>query len=273
MTIPIIYEDNYLLIIDKPAGLIVHEGAGHTGGKGEAVDVLLTDWIRRERAEIVEAFQAEALQNKPADIYFRPGIVHRLDKDTSGLLIIAKDPTVKEKMQSIFKARQVVKEYATLVLGFPVPAQGSIETFIARNPHDRRQMAVSFVGKGKEAKTDYAVIRSWPYIYKEQSLSLSLVSATLHSGRMHQIRVQMKYKGWPIIGDQTYKTKLSRTISNELGLSRQFLHAQRLEFQHPIIAEKIKVLSPLPHDLKRTLDALTTIKDPAITPGSSRFDL
>lgn len=238
------YEDDSLLIIDKPAGLVVHEGAGESAE-------LLTDWIKQERPQIVAAFS-----NQPDDLYWRPGIVHRLDKDTSGLLVIAKTPDVKAQLQALFKSREVTKEYLTLVLGQPEASQGRIETFIARNPHHRREMAVSHTGRGKEAVTEYRIKDGWPYRYKGQLHWLSFLDITLHSGRMHQIRVHMKYKGWPVIGDQTYQTKPSRNISKELGLNRQFLHAHRLSFMHPVSHELIEATSPLPSDLQSTIDRL-----------------
>lgn len=253
--IPVLYEDEYLLIVNKPAGVIVHEGAGHAADaeeeEREEGSHLLTDWIKSAHPEIVEAFA-----NDPDPLYFRPGIVHRLDKDTSGLLVIAKTPEIKEQLQALFKSREVSKQYITLVLGQPEPMEGSIETFISRDPHHRRQMAVSFIGKGKEAKTDYRTIQTWHYSYKGQRLPISLISITLHSGRMHQIRVHMKHKGWPVIGDQTYRTKPSRNISKAFGLERQFLHAEKLEFTHPETGETVAVISPLPADLQRIIDLL-----------------
>ena len=250
MIVPVRFEDDYLAVVDKPAGIIVHEGAGHDADleQREQGSVLLTDWIKTERPEIVTAFA-----NDPDPLYFRPGIVHRLDKDTSGLLIIAKTPEVRTELQELFKAREVTKEYVTLVLGRPNPEEGTIETFIARNPHHRREMAVSFTGKGKEARTDYTTLQTWPYRYKGQNILISLVQIALHSGRMHQIRVHMKYKGWPVIGDQTYQTKPSRNISKELGIERQFLHAKKLAFTHPVTGERVEVVGELPNDLQAVL--------------------
>lgn len=249
------YEDEYLLIVDKPAGMIVHEGAGHSADDEpedrEEGTSLLTDWIKAEHPAIVTAFE-----NDTDPLYFRPGIVHRLDKDTSGLIIIAKNPETKTALQAMFKERDLDKEYVCLVLGKPSPEEGTIETFIARNPHHRREMAVSHVGKGKEAKTDYRVVQSWEYKYKGQKQFLSLVDVVLHSGRMHQIRVHMKYKGWPLIGDPTYQTKPSRNISKELKLHRQFLHAKHLRFTHPITKEVVDVTSSLPSDLQDVIDRL-----------------
>lgn len=249
------YEDEFLLIVDKPAGMIVHEGAGHAANDEpedrEEGTSLLTDWIKAEHPAIVTAFEKD-----PDPLYFRPGIVHRLDKETSGLIIIAKTPEMKTALQVLFKERRIEKEYVCLVLGKPTPEQGSIESFIARNPHHRREMAVSHVGKGKEARTDYRVVQSWEYKYKGQRCYLTLVDIVLHSGRMHQIRVHMKYKGWPLIGDQTYQTKPSRNISKELRLDRQFLHAKRLSFVHPMTGETVEVLSSLPSDLQDVVDRL-----------------
>jgi 23S rRNA pseudouridine1911/1915/1917 synthase len=253
MTIETLYEDKYLLVIDKPVGVIVHEGAGnaaHDTEDREERTSVLTDWIKETHPQIVEAFAQEE------DLYFRPGIVHRLDKDTSGLLVIAKTPEMKTKLQALFKERSVSKQYTALVLGRPEPTEGTIATHISRDPHHRRQMAVSFVGKGKEATTDYRTVTTWHYPYKGQRLAVSLVNITLHSGRMHQIRVHMKYKGWPVIGDQTYQTKPSRNISKELDIDRQFLHAHQLAFTHPETGETIEVLSPLPGSLQRVIDTL-----------------
>lgn len=251
------YEDEYLLVVDKPAGMIVHEGAGHAADDEdrEEGNQLLTDWIKAERPAIVESFKDD-----PDPLYFRPGIVHRLDKDTSGLLIIAKTPEIKADLQALFKSREVTKEYVCLVFGKPQPEEGSIETFIARNPRHRREMAVSFTEKGKPAKTDYRTITSYELKQKGQKFYVSLVDVILHSGRMHQIRVHMKYKGWPIIGDQTYQTKPSRNLSKEFGLNRQFLHAKRLAFTHPKTGESVNILSALPPDLQDTIDKLEALE-------------
>jgi 23S rRNA pseudouridine1911/1915/1917 synthase len=244
MNLEILFEDDSLLIVDKPAGMVVHEGAGENAN-------LLTDWISRERPAIAEAFKDE-----PTEEYYRPGIVHRLDKDTSGIIVIAKTPAVKTAMQSLFKEHTVEKIYTTLVYGEPNPAEGRIETTIARNPQRKREMAVSFTEKGKGAKTDYRTLKNYRVKYKGDWHAVSLVSVTLHSGRMHQIRVHMKYKGWPVIGDQTYKTKPSARISAELGLSRQFLHASSIIFTHPVTGEIIAVKSPLPSDLQIVMDKI-----------------
>ncbi len=246
MTVTVLYEDQDLLIVDKPTGMVVHEGAGNS-----AETVLLTDWIKTSRPEIVSAFA-----NQPPEPYFRPGIVHRLDKETSGLLVVAKRPAIKAALQDLFKARAVSKEYRALVYGQPNPEEGSIETFIARNPHHRREMAVSFMAKGKLALTEYKMLK----IYHKEPAQLCLLAVTLHSGRMHQIRVHLKYKGWPIIGDQTYSTKPSRRISKALGLARQFLHAERLAFIHPENHQQIEIISPLPADLQSVLNSLEPVK-------------
>ncbi len=257
--IPVIYEDQFLLVVDKPAGVIVHEGAGNpTSDQLSDFNLqrspLLTDWIKEEHPDIVKAYASN-----PDPLYFRPGIVHRLDKDTSGLLVIAKTPDLGQKLQALFKNREVQKEYVTLVVGNPDPEEGSIVTFIVRNPRKRREMAVSFTGKGKESRTDYKTDQTWYYRYKGQNIPISLVTVSLHSGRMHQIRVHMKYKGWPVLGDQTYQTKPSRNIAKDWGLARQFLHAKRLSFTHPETGETVDVTSPLPNDLaiiKAKLEAL-----------------
>lgn len=254
-SIKTIYEDGEMLVIDKPAGLIIHEGAGHSVGPDGRVgeDRLLTDWIGEYHPEIIENFSKE-----PAELYFRPGIVHRLDKDTSGLLVIAKTPKAKAELQKQFKDRKVDKTYTALVLGRPKPAEGLIETLIARHPRRRKEMAVSYKQNAKAAITEYKTIETFRYKPKGtgQPEYLSLLSIKLHSGRMHQIRVHCKHQGWPIVGDTTYQTKPGRRISQSLNLSHQFLHASKLKLIHPTTGEILSFESPLPSELTRVIDSL-----------------
>lgn len=241
----VIYEDEALLVVDKPVGMVVHEGAGEQTN-------LLTDWITSQRPEIVEAFKDE-----PEQEFYRPGIVHRLDKDTSGLLIVAKNPTIREKLQRQFKERTVLKEYLVLVLGQPRPESGRIESYISRNPRRRREMSVSHQEKGKPAITEYSTQAVYNYHDKGGNQSVSLLKVRLHTGRMHQIRVHLKSRGWPVIGDQTYQTKPSRNLSRQLGLNRQFLHAATLTIDHPADGRRLTFTAELPAELATVIKRIS----------------
>jgi 23S rRNA pseudouridine1911/1915/1917 synthase len=214
----IIYEDDDLLVVDKPPGLTVHPAPGrHTGTLVNAV-----------LAHVPGIATAET---------DRPGIVHRLDKDTSGLIIVAKCPAAHMKLADQFKDRSVVKTYLALVNGRLKPESGIIEANIGRDPRNRKKMAV--VSRGREARTEYRVIR---YID-----NYTLLEVKPRTGRTHQIRVHLAAIGFPVVGDSTYGAK-SRF------LSRQFLHASRLGFRLPSTGEYREFSSELPPDLAKALD-------------------
>ncbi|MBM2821023.1 MAG: ribosomal large subunit pseudouridine synthase [Candidatus Berkelbacteria bacterium] len=233
MEIKKIYEDNNMVVIEKPAGLIVHPGAGvHTE--------TLVDWLILNYPEIKDLNWPEKE---------RPGIVHRLDKDTSGIMIIAKNPETLEKFQAKFQAHEIKKTYLTLVFGKLAKPEGEITGFISRDPNARRQQTTQSIhfdfqpGKARTAKTYYKVIKE----YRFNNEVLSLIEAKIETGRMHQIRVHFKSIGHPVIGDPIYNIKHSKRISKELGLNRQFLHACKLEFDNH------KFESILPNDLELIL--------------------
>jgi len=232
----IIYEDNNLIVIDKPAGLVVHPGAGNEKNT-------IVDWLLQNYPEIEKL-------NWP-DMN-RPGIVHRLDKDTSGLMILAKNPKVLEKLQGLFQTHNIKKTYLALVYGKLEKPDGEITGFISRDPNARRQQTAKSIhfdfqpGKMRQAKTEYKVIKEYRY----QNYDLTLVEAMIETGRMHQIRVHFKSIGHPVIGDPTYNIKHSKRISKELGLNRQFLHAYKLAFNN------FKFESQLPTDLINILKKL-----------------
>ena len=236
----IIYEDNNLIVIDKPAGLVVHPGAGNEKNT-------IVDWLLQNYPEIEKL-------NWP-DMN-RPGIVHRLDKDTSGLMILAKNPKVLEKLQGLFQTHNIKKTYLALVYGKLEKPEGEITGFISRDPNARRQQTTKIIhfdfqpGKAREAKTYYKVLKE----YRFKNEILSLVEATLGTGRMHQIRVHFKSVGHPVIGDPVYNIKYSRKISKELGISRQFLHASKLEFVYNTTTLSFK--STLPGDLDSIIELL-----------------
>jgi 23S rRNA pseudouridine1911/1915/1917 synthase len=217
----IIYEDEDILIIDKPAGLTVHPAPGHPSHT------------------LVNAILAHcpglAMSNEP----MRPGIVHRLDKDTSGLIVIAKNDFAREYLAAQFKSRTVTKGYLVLVKGRLSPEQGIIEAPIGRDPRSRRRMAI--VEDGKEATTQYQVQK-----YLD---NYTLVEVTPLTGRTHQIRVHLSAIGYPVVGDPIYGIRSTH-------LNRQFIHAYRLGFRLPSIKQYQEFTSPLPVDLERVLEYL-----------------
>jgi 23S rRNA pseudouridine1911/1915/1917 synthase len=214
----IIYEDKDVLVVDKPAGLTVHPAPGHKGGT--LVNAVLSH-----------------LPNL-ADEGGRPGIVHRLDKDTSGAMVIAKNPVALARLSEQFKRHEITKIYLTLVEGRLKPEQGVIEAHIGRDTADRKKMMVSGESRGREARTGYKIIR---YLS-----NYSLLEVKPETGRTHQIRVHLAAIGYPVFGDATYGLKSP-------VLSRQFLHAHRLGFHHPSTGEYMEFTSELPVDLCKAL--------------------
>ena len=233
--IKIIYSNTDFAVLDKPAGIVVHEGAGETGKT--LVDIILE--------------QYPDIKNHIWPDPTRPGIVHRLDKDTSGLIIVAKNPETQKIFQDEFKNRKVNKTYLALVFGKVSPSEGTIKSAIHRSKSDRRRMTTSLLGDGKESITKYKTLNT----YNFNNNILSLVEVKPETGRMHQIRVHFKYKGYPVIGDQVYNTKISNRVSKDLNLNRQFLHAYKLKISTPS-HEIINYQSDLPQDLIDTLHKL-----------------
>jgi 23S rRNA pseudouridine1911/1915/1917 synthase len=217
------YEDRDLLVVNKPAGLPVHPGPGHAGGT------------------LVNALLARVPGLAGVGGALRPGIVHRLDKDTSGLLVVAKTEAALRALQAAIKAREVRREYLALVHGRVAVAEGTIEAPIARHPRHRRRMAV--VARGREAVTRYRV--------RDRFGAATLVEASLQTGRTHQIRVHFAHLGHPVVGDPVYGRRGERW-----GMRRQALHAFRLTFTHPGTGALIAVEAPLPQDMANALDAV-----------------
>jgi 23S rRNA pseudouridine1911/1915/1917 synthase len=214
----ILYEDNDLMVVDKPAGLTVHPAPGHHSHT--LVNALL-------------AYIPDLASGEPT----RPGIVHRLDKDTSGLIIVAKNETAHMKLADQFKNRTITKVYLALVQGHLTPEQGIIEANIGRDPRDRKRMAVVTIGR--QARTEYKVLQ---YL-----ANCSLLEVRPKTGRTHQIRVHLAAIGFPVVGDATYGAR-------SVYLSRQFLHAYKLGFRLPSGNEYRQFESPLPPDLVQTLE-------------------
>lgn len=224
--VTVVYQDQDLVVIDKPAGLAVHPGPGHPDNT--LVNALLA--------------MCPDIQGIGGEI--RPGIVHRLDKDTSGLMMVAKTHQAHNNLSEQIKARQVTKGYLALVEGVPSPAQGKVDAPVGRHPRRRTRMAV-LVG-GKEARTSYKVREKFP----GHSLpAYSLIELYLETGRTHQIRVHMAHIGHPLVGDTIYGHR-----SPLVG--RHFLHAFHLAFEHPVNREPLDFQTGLPDDLTPAIDAL-----------------
>ena len=224
----VVYEDSDLLVVDKPAGMVVHPAPGHSGGT--LVNALLAHVPGIELDMGDEA---------------RPGIVHRLDKDTSGLIVVAKRRLAHEALSKQMAERTMHKEYLAVVAGKPRPPSGVIDAPIARDPRDRQRMAV--VSNGRHARTHYVTDRVLD--------GYTLIRVTLDTGRTHQIRVHMASIGYPILGDPVYGKRTLRDASS-LGLTRQFLHAHKLGFTLPSSGEWVEFESPLPDDLLGVLERL-----------------
>lgn len=214
----IIYEDDDLLVVDKPAGLAIHPAPGHPSHT-------LVNAVLSHLPSLAETGDS-----------LRPGIVHRLDKDASGIMVVAKNNAAQLNLIDQFKARSVVKVYVVLVKGHLTPEDGVIEAPIGRDPRNRKRMAV--VAKGREARTRYHVIK---YIG-----DYTLLEVRTETGRTHQIRVHLLAIGCPVVGDATYGVKSDY-------LSRQFLHACRLGFTLPSTGEYVEFTSDLPPELERAL--------------------
>jgi len=226
--VPIVYEDADLLIVDKPAGLVVHPAPGHADG------TLVNALLGRGGAE---AFGGIAGVR-------RPGIVHRLDRDTSGLLMVARTDLAQHSLMAQLKARRVKKTYLALVHGSVAAAVGRIEAPIGRDPRHRTRMAV--VADGRAATTGYRV--------RERFAAWTLLELDLVTGRTHQIRVHLEAIGHPVAGDPVYGTGTSQRGPD--GLARLFLHAWRLELTSPSSGELIRATAPLPAELEAVLVSL-----------------
>ena len=238
----IIYEDNDVMVINKPAGLVVHPGAGN-------FDNTLVNALINYDKKNLSSINGE----------LRPGIVHRLDKDTSGVIIVAKNNFAHTHLSNQFNEHSIDRKYIALVWGKLRPQKGEIKTFITRSSKNRQLMDVSQT-KGKLAITNYKTIE----IYENSRVpTLSLVEYRLKTGRTHQIRVHMKFKGNPILGDKSYKKKLKKLkdVDPELNeiikkIDRQCLHAKSLGFLHPTKNQRLFFESKLPNDLHKIVKKL-----------------
>ncbi len=238
----IIYEDHDLLVIDKSAGISMHPGAGNYDNT--IVNALMN-------------YGGENLSNIGDEL--RPGIVHRIDKDTSGLIVVAKNNITHEHLSNQFNKHTIKRIYQTLIWGKLRPQTGIIETLITRSSKNRQLMEVGFT-KGKKAITNYKTLEVFE---NKNSPTLSLIECKLKTGRTHQIRVHMSYKGNNILGDKEYKKKFKKikNINSDLekmilNLDRQFLHAKVLGFIHPKSGKELEFTSILPQELEKILKTL-----------------
>ncbi|HVR70499.1 MAG TPA: RluA family pseudouridine synthase [Vicinamibacteria bacterium] len=231
----VLHEDSRLLVVDKPAGLVVHPGAGTAAGT------------------LVNALLHRVKDLSGIGGVLRPGIVHRLDRGTSGLLVVAKDDATHRDLARQFAARGVEKEYLAVVLGRPRRATGTIDAAIGRDPVHRQRMSV-LAPRGRAARTSYAVA--------EALEGVALLHVRIHTGRTHQIRVHLASIGHPVLGDAVYGgRRLPASAGARLrealaGLDRPALHAARLAFTHPATGQRVSFESPLPGDLVRLLETL-----------------
>ncbi len=229
ISLNILYEDDYILMIDKPAGLVVHPGAGNKSGT--LVNALMAHH---------PAFSEQGWDRE------RPGIVHRLDKDTSGLMVVAKTMKSLEFLQKEFKQRRVKKHYLALARGQNIPDAGVIERPIGRHPHHRKRMGI-LDENGRYAKTRFSVIKRF--------CSGCLMKVRLYTGRTHQIRVHFYDQGMPLIGDCIYQDRRFR--KKDPMASRQMLHSWALSFRHPYSGVRLSFEAPMPEDFKITLRHLS----------------
>jgi 23S rRNA pseudouridine1911/1915/1917 synthase len=232
----VVFEDDDLIVVDKPAGLVVHPGAGQEAGT--LANALV--------------YHFNELSGTAGRI--RPGIVHRIDKETSGLLVVAKNDVAHERLSEQFRTRQVFKLYLALVYGRVSEARGEIEARLGRSPHHRTRMAVLRGGAGREAHTLFEVATRYP--------EFTLLQVQIKTGRTHQIRVHLAHIGHPVVGDTTYGGGRETAVRDALmkrevrHLGRHFLHSSDLAFAHPRTGERLEFSSPLPPELRHFLAQL-----------------
>ncbi|HEY1125790.1 MAG TPA: RluA family pseudouridine synthase [Sphingobium sp.] len=228
----IAYEDEHLIVIDKPAGMVVHPAAGNPDGT-------LVNALLHHCAGQLSGVGGVA----------RPGIVHRIDKDTSGLLVVAKTDRAHEGLARQFKDHSIDRRYLAIVSGVPAPPAGTVDTWIGRSDANRQKMAVQRSGRGKHAVTHFRTV--------ERLDKAALVECRLETGRTHQVRVHMAHIGHPLLGDQAYgRSGPHKALLAELDFHRQALHAARLGFVHPVTSQAVSFESPIADDMQRLFSHL-----------------
>lgn len=242
----VLYEDADLIVIDKVPGMAAHPAPGCETGT-------LVNALLHHCGDSLSGIGGVA----------RPGIVHRLDKDTSGVMVAAKTDRAHQGLSALFAAHDIERTYIALTRGTPSPEKGRIESLIGRSPHDRKKMAV-LKGGGRNAITDYVVQTTFGQPAKAAGAPMAArVACTLHTGRTHQIRVHMASKGAPLLGDPVYgsgsPTAPIRTALTELGFTRQALHASILGFVHPVTGQSLRFETALPADMQALEDRLADL--------------
>ena len=272
----VVYEDARLLVVNKPAGMVVHPAYGHRSGT--LVNALLhhvgagplsADDLAEDDAEDdaedeeVGLSTATAAPRFEGDLTIRPGLVHRLDKDTSGLLVVAKDDAAHAALAAQFEQRTIRRRYLALVWGVPDPPEGRLETWLGLDPRDRKRVAVRPEGEGKWAATNYETVEAFAFT--------ALVRFRLETGRTHQIRVHARHLGHPILNDATYggdrivagpDIQRRRAFFRNLfaAMPRQALHAHTLGFRHPETGDELDFEAPLPDDVAHVLGRLREVE-------------
>jgi 23S rRNA pseudouridine1911/1915/1917 synthase len=251
--IEVVYEDDEIIVVNKPAGLIVHPAAGIAGGT--LVNALAYRFHQLRNADFGLRNEKTA-SNPQSEIripqYPRPGIVHRLDRDTSGLIVVAKTEAAHENLADQFRAREVFKSYVALVHGSVAEENGSIDQPIARDPRNRTRMAV--VRGGRPSLSLYRV--------RQRFERFTLLDVEIKTGRTHQIRVHLQWLKHPVVGDAVYGDGRDKTVMDVRlrarisSLNRQFLHAEQLGFRHPRTNDALRLTAPLPAELAKLLDEL-----------------
>jgi 23S rRNA pseudouridine1911/1915/1917 synthase len=233
----VVHEDRWLVVIDKPAGLVVHPAPGHEAGT------------------LVNALLAHCQDLRGIGGELRPGIVHRIDKDTSGLLVVAKDDQTMKALGAAFKAHEVERLYDALVVGRPPAPSGRIDTLHGRDPRDRKKFTIR-VREGRRAVTNWRVAERFG------GAGAARIEAELETGRTHQVRVHLAAMGCPLLADRTYgrppRDPDLRAIAERLG--RQALHARTLGFLHPATGKRVSFSAPPPEDFQRALAALRALE-------------
>ena len=231
--LPIVYEDEHLLVVDKPAGLVVHPAAGNRDGT-------LVNALLHHCGGSLSGIGGVA----------RPGIVHRIDKDTSGLLVIAKHDKAHEGLAKQFANHSIDRRYLAIVSGVPRQSEGTVDAPLARSPQNRKKIAIVAAGKGKRAVTHWRRL--------ELLNDAALVECRLETGRTHQVRVHMASIGHPLVGDPVYGRGKSahRKLLNQLDFKRQALHAAHLGFIHPVTKGRLSFDSALPSDMQELFSTL-----------------
>ena len=243
------FEDEHLIVLSKPSGLVVHPAHGHWTGT------------------LVHALLAHADELGSLAGEDRPGIVHRLDKDTTGLMLVAKTDAAQSALSDAIKIRAVDRRYLALVHGYIAPESGLVDAPLARDQRDRMRMAVSESAGAKQAVTTFRVLERFGAGAHDDGFTL--VECKLYTGRTHQIRVHMAYIDHAVVGDQLYG---SRRIKTDLGLERQFLHSYWLRLEHPLTGAELEFVDPLPEDLAVRLASLDELSLGRTEAGTEVFE-